>query len=211
MMIVSLLPSSADNVLFIDDFEMDKNDEKWVEIKLQNTDLIANLQMSLILPLGLHVSDVTCGDYLGTTLPNKWDTDTERDMGSSWEIRTNESDGLYNIMLVSGIARYKNEGGVVSDFGLQNPFDATPIMKILFYADETFTSGNIYFFNCIGAAINQLSIPVDGNDVSVTTSIDDVKQDKMSTGTTIYNVVGQKVNDGYKGMIISNGKVIIKK
>lgn len=213
MMLFGMAPAVADNVVFINDFEMKSGDEKWVEIQMQNTDLIANLQMSLVLPLGLHVTSVSCGDYLGTSLPNKWDADTEKDVGSTWEVLTNSNDDLYNIMLISGIARYKNEDGNILDFGIQNPSQAVPIMKIRLYADDSFDSGSINFVNCLAASVKQLSIPVDGvySSVLVPTAIKDVTKEEPTADDVQYNTVGQKVSESYNGVVIKNGKTIIKR
>lgn len=208
--LMSIMPSVADNVLSIMDFEIKPEEEKWVEVTLQNTDLIANLQMSLILPHGLHVTTVSCGDYIGVTLPNKWDATEEKDMGSTWEVLTNKSDGLYNIMLVSGIARHKNEDGNITDFGIQNPYEAVPILKLRIYADASFDSGSIGFFDCLGASVNQLSIPIDGIFPYVCIpTICDIKTTKNDGCSNVYNLTGQKVNESYKGIVIKNNKTTI--
>lgn len=207
------MSATADNVVYIDDFEIETGEEKWVEVKMQNTDLIANLQLSLVLPLGLHVTSVSCGDYLGTSLPNKWNAEDGKDAGSSWEVLTNKSDGLYNILLISGIARYKNEDGAVSDFGIESPAQAVPIMKIRLYADKSFKSGNINLVNCLAASVRQQSIPVDGLYTSVyePTGIDDVKDEGRTADGTYYNVAGQKVSESNNGVVIKDGKTIIKR
>lgn len=213
MMLFGIAPAVADNVVFIDDFEMNPGEEKWVEIRMQNTDLIANLQMSLVMPLGLHVTSVSCGDYLGTSLPNKWDAETEKDMGSTWEVLTNTNDDLYNILLISGIARYKNEGGNVLDFGIESPNEALPIIKIRLYADGSFDSGSINFVNCLAASVKQLSIPVDGlyTSVFLPNAINEVTKDESTSDDVQYNIVGQKVGESYKGVVIKNGKTTIKR
>lgn len=213
------MSAMADNVVFIDDFEMNPDEEKWVEVKMQNTDLIANLQLSLVLPLGLHVTTVSCGDYLGISLPNRWNDEAGKDAGSSWEVLTNKSDDLYNILLISGIARYKNENGVISDFGIESPAQAVPIMKIRLYADESFKSGNINFVNCLAASVRQLSIPVDGlytsvyepTDISIPTAINGVTDETPMAADTYYNIAGQKVSEGNNGVVIKDGKTIIKR
>lgn len=213
VMLCGLTLASADNVVYIDEFGIEPGEEKWVELKMQNTDLIANLQMSLVLPLGLHVTSVSCGDYLGTSLPNKWNAEAGKDAGSTWEVLTNRSDGLYNILLISGIARYKNVNGVIADFGVENPTQAVPIMKIRLYADESFESGNINFVNCVAASVQQLSIPVDGlyTSVSNPTAIKDVLAEKAMTEDAQYNILGQKVNRNYRGLVIKSGKAILKR
>ena len=50
-------------------------------------------------------------------------------------------------------------------------------------------------------------VPVDGG---IVTGISDVKYNETENGV-IYNIAGQRVDASYKGIVIMNGKKIVKK
>ncbi len=59
------------------------------------------------------------------------------------------------------------------------------------------------------ATVKSLPVSFEGDDMS--TGIEDAVISDESSNGACYNLSGQRVTDGYKGIVIKNGKKILKK
>ncbi len=75
---------------------------------------------------------------------------------------------------------------------------------------EVIVYGNIQKYCNVTGIKNVSSYKFTGNSTEIKTSIDTIKADANTDGPA-YNLAGQKVADGFKGLVIKNGKKYIMK
>ena len=80
------------------------------------------------------------------------------------------------------------------------------MVRVLTFASET---GANTFMYAMG--YNSYASPNYGYQSDSTSAISDVIVNEMPQSDVIYNVLGQKVDENYKGLVIKNGKKYIQR
>lgn len=105
-----------------------------------------------------------------------------------------------------GTAKYYNEGVMADDYVLQHTNGVTQNRPVLGYMEFEVEADKTYWlFN------PKSQIGIYGFQFTETTGINTVKNAAETANAPMYNIAGQQVEQGFKGMVIQNGKKFIVK
>jgi len=113
---------------------------------------------------------------------------------------------VYEGSAEEGTAKYFNVGPMAEDYVLQHTNGVTQNRPVLGYLDFSVEAGKTYWlFNPksqIGIYGFQFTAGTDG--------ISDIAADKAAISEKTFNLAGQQVSNGFRGIVVKNGKKFIK-
>jgi hypothetical protein len=192
---LTAISAMAQDKLFINDFNVNAGEEVAVKVNLTNPqNIFSAVQFDLFLPEGLEVA-VNAKGKMKITLNNDEETGRLDDQTCS---ASKASNGAYRFVISSMTSAqiYETEG---------------EILTVTLKAADSFQSGNGSLDAIILVKPNGEKITTEATTFTVNggTGINSVNADNSKTA--VYNVAGQRVAQGYKGIVVKNGTKVVMK
>jgi hypothetical protein len=192
---LTAISAMAQDKLFIENFSVNAGEEVAVKVNLTNPqNVFSAVQFDLFLPEGLEVA-VNAKGKMKITLNNDEDTGRLDDQTCS---ASKASNGAYRFVISSMTSAqiYETEG---------------EILTVTLKAADSFQSGNGSLDAIILVKPNGEKITTEATTFTVNggTGINSVNADNSKTA--VYNVAGQRVAQGYKGIVVKNGTKVVMK
>jgi hypothetical protein len=193
---LTAISAMAQDKLFIENFSVNAGEEVAVKVNLTNPqNVFSAVQFDLFLPEGLEVA-VNAKGKMKITLNNDEETGRLDDQTCS---ASKASNGAYRFVISSMTSAqiYETEG---------------EILTVTLKASDNFQSGNGTLDAIVLVKPNGEKITTEATTFAVNgggTGINSVNADNSKAA--VYNVAGQRVAQGYKGIVVKNGTKVVMK